>query len=283
MISAKVRSIVLDALDAAPSETAVLLSGGVDSQLVFAALRELGKDPVAVSFRMEGTESRDWKLALATAEAHKAPFLDVQLPRDPAHLEDYVGFAVEVLGLRNKAGIECFWPRMIAMLRLKQVGYASFATGDGGDGYHVLSKKGMIHYRHSVEKMDEFRRWYFGREDWSQVKTIRRYAEALSLECWMPLADPRLLDAFLGTTWAEVNKPRQKEHLRAAFDLPKLPPHQNLQLGDSGIAEHFANVAEQLGHSGPVKWYNTVARLTAGVPESTPEGESEDRCQTSLW
>jgi asparagine synthetase B (glutamine-hydrolysing) len=245
----RVREIVLRELETAPRRTAVLLSSGVDSQLVFRALCELDREPVALSFRVDGREPRDWRTARATAEELGRPFFDV--PLLPHLIPDYVRWAVR-FGLRSKTGVECFWPRKAALEAAHALRCPAVATGDGGDGYHGVSKRAILHCRDTVEKLDEFRRAYYAKPDWSQTSSIRRYADTLGLDVFMPLAAPDLLDLFLGLTWEEANLPRQKVILRRAFRLPDLPPHINLQLGDSGIAEAFAE-------AGGVRMYNAAA------------------------
>jgi hypothetical protein len=75
---------------------------------------------------------------------------------------------------------------------------------------------------------------------------------------------------FLGTTWAQVNKPRQKQPILSAypneFRRIRILPHVNLQLGDSGIAAHFEKLlsSDWNAHGGKsvVGIYN---RLNAGL------------------
>lgn len=266
-LAGKVRALVLASLSDAPKRTGVLLSGGVDSQLVLRALLELDREPVALSFRLEDRESRDWTLARETAGELGVPFIDVPLSRNLAQLRTYVEWAIKRHGLTGKAAIECFWPRRIAIGYAAAAELPALATGDGGDGYHVLSKKGMIHYRDTVEKMDAFRRWYFGRPNWSQVETIRRCAEEdWGLRTFMPLDQIGLLELFTGLSWDQVNKPRQKILLREAFGVPdRIPKHMNLQLGDSGIAELFQGLTPP-GAKSPVVLYNRLAKAAAGTP-----------------
>jgi hypothetical protein len=243
----------------APSGLTVLLSGGVDSQAVLRALLDAGKEPRALSFYAGGKPSRDWELARATARDLRVPFSTVQLEADPAYLRGYVRWAVE-FGLRGKAAIECFYPRRAAISAITSRGDSpGIATGDGGDGYFALSKKALIHYAPGgAEKMDEYRAWYFGRPDWSQTTSIRRYAGELGFYVSMPLADPRLLEACRGWDWEGLNKPRQKEPIRQAFEIPdRIPRHANLQLSDSGIAEAFKALTPE-GRRSPVAYYNRV-------------------------
>lgn len=258
-LAGKIHDLVIDALRPAERGTGVLLSGGVDSQLVLRGLLELKREPVALSFRREDRESRDWRLARETAEELGVPFIDVPLPVDAATLEMYVRWAVPY-GLHKKTAIECFWPRARAIQKAIENGCPAIATGDGGDGYHCLSKGGILHYAQTVEKMDQFRRWYYGRPDWSQVETIRRYARERGLATYMPLDQIALLELFTGLSWDQVNKPRQKILLREAFGIPdRIPKHTNLQLGDSGIAESFEQLTPE-GAKSPVVLYNRLVR-----------------------
>lgn len=273
----------MDGARQAPRRLTVLLSGGVDSQAVLAALQESGKEPVALSFYAGEHWSRDVTLATEAARRLGVKCTPWRLDVSEKTLREYVHWAVWY-GLRGKASIECFYPRKVAM---DVLGAASpgIATGDGGDGYFGLSKKAMIHVRPGgAAAMDEFRRWYFGRVDWSQTASIRRYAEERDLYVSMPLADPRLLDACRGYDWEALNRPRQKQPIRDAFPdlLTGLPPHTNLQLGDSGIAEAF-RVLTPDGSKSPVAYYNRVAAsFDARVPDEDEAGP-EDGPQGSLW
>jgi asparagine synthetase B (glutamine-hydrolysing) len=233
-----VRSALSSGLQDAPTGTGVLLSGGVDSQAVIRALVMEGKDPEALSFTLPGG-SRDYAIARQTARKLGVPFRPVLLDPDPYALRRYVDWAVRY-GLRSKTAIECFWPRRAAIDTAARLKLPALATGDGGDGYFAISKKAVLHYK---DRMDEFRDWYFGRPDWSQTATIRRYAGQYGLEVYMPLDSDDLRERFRGWGWDALNLPRQKQPIRDVFpELQTLPPHVNLQLGDSGIAELFAEV-----------------------------------------
>jgi asparagine synthetase B (glutamine-hydrolysing) len=258
------RLAVLTGLKDVPKGTGVLLSNGVDSQAVLRGLLELEKEPVAISFTRLDRQSADWKGAALTARDLGVPFHSVRLDPDPVALRAYVHRAVVRYGLRGKADIECFWPREAALKLAVDRDIPALATGDGGDGYFALSKKAMLHHRETVELMDAYRDWYFGRENWSQTRTLRKVASATGRLVYMPLADGALLQACRGWSWEGLNKPRQKQPIRDAFDLPPLPPHQNLQLGDSGIAEAFEALTPE-GRKSPVSYYNEVARR-AGAP-----------------
>lgn len=260
-LAAYFRSACLDYAAAySPGRSAaVLLSGGVDSQAVLRGVLEAGYVPQVLSFRTEERESADFRSAALTARDMGLRFWPVLLPTDAAHLVTYVHRAVERLSLRKKADIECFFPRWHALRIAAGLGVEVLFTGDGGDGYFGVSKKAILHYSGTPEKMDEWRAYYFGRDNWSQTRTLREEAETYGMRVVMPLAEPRLRDACSGWGWEALNKPRQKQPIRDAFDLPPYPPHVNLQLGDSGIAEAFLKLVPE-GKKSPVAYYNQVAR-----------------------
>ena len=83
----------------------------------------------------------------------------------------------------------------------------------------------------------------------------------------MPYLSDAMRSEFLGTTWEEVNKPRQKQPILDAFPRQfarmKVLPHTNLQLGDSRIAEHLAGLVgtdwNTRGAKSVVAIYNDLA------------------------
>jgi len=70
---------------------------------------------------------------------------------------------------------------------------------------------------------------------------------------------PFLLEVCRGWDWDSLNKPQQKMPIRDAWDLHHLPPHVNLQKGDSGISEAF-EVLTPPGNKSPVAFYNKLVR-----------------------
>jgi hypothetical protein len=69
---------------------------------------------------------------------------------------------------------------------------------------------------------------------------LRNLARSYGMTYIGPYWERTFFDLFADSCWEDVNRPRQKEPIRAAF--PELDPlrlgnHRNYQLGDSGIAE----------------------------------------------
>lgn len=265
-VAAATRRVLLSEAAGIPDEpVAVLLSGGVDSTSVLLSLLLAGRTPVAYSFVLEGTVSTDFLLARQVARSLGVEFRSVILPRSVDRLVEDVRLLVRG-GLRSKADIECAWPRWHALRAVRE---GHLATGDGADGYFGVSRRAVVRWSKDPAPMDPFRDEYLDKPNRAQVGTLRSWAAARSVEVWTPWWARAMRDAYRGTSWRDVNRPREKEPVRRAFSaefskLPKLPKHTNLQLGDSGISAHFegllATDLNRRGYRSVVGVYNAVAR-----------------------
>ncbi len=249
-----------------PAEpVAVFLSGGVDSASVLLSLLAAGREVVAYSFVLEGRVSTDFLLARRVARSLGVEFRSVILPGSLDGLEADLRFLV-ASGLRKKADVECGWPRWKALCAVQE---RHLATGDGADGYFGVSRKAAVRWAKDPAPMDQFRDEYLDAPNRAQVGTLRGWAADRGVTLWTPWWAREMRDAYRGTSWRDVNRPRQKEPVRRAFatefsGLPRLPPHTNLQLGDSGIAAHFERLLgtnlNRRGYRSVVGVYNAVAR-----------------------
>ena len=272
MTDATLREIILDATCVKES-VAVLLSNGVDSNSLVAALLRNGIRPTVISFRLTKNVSTDWSAARVTARGLGLDFVDIELPTDLDAMYADVRHAIKSLGLRKKADIECAIPVRYALDAAKQRGIATVIAGSAADGHFGLSRKAVIR-AHTGDGLDDsawldaFREAYFARTDPAQTRTMTRYADAIGLRMLAPYVDQRLVDLFRGLSWRTLNTPRQKMPIRRAF--PEIAKwgvgrsHTNLQLGDSGIALNYSRLVQSQYNTRSAKSvvaiYNDVAR-----------------------
>lgn len=232
--------------DARTKRPFVFLSGGADSNtLLFAAL-ESGSSPIAVSFHMDGIISRDFRQAQATAAIFGVPFIEVVLPADIDTLKKDCTTLAKKYGCRGKSDFECVWPMYRAFsvvakyAKKHKIKNPTIYTGHAADIYYVLSKKGNMHYK---DRPDDYRNERFVDPKLSQRHVLPLISADLGISNVIPWVDKRILKAFKGASLTDVNKPRQKEPSRLAFqsyfDRTRVYQHTNFQLGDSGIAKHF--------------------------------------------
>src|SRR5690606_34640845 len=80
----------------------------------------------------------------------------------------------------------------------------------------------------------------------SQTSKLKIYCKTKGKEWLSPWLTPEMMAQFKGTSWDDVNKPKQKNpiHLQYPEFLSqcKTYQHTNLQLGDSGISDLFAQL-----------------------------------------
>lgn len=236
------RQVLMDELDfvkASGKSVGVLLSAGVDSHSVLFACLELGIPTTAYSFTLDTHESRDFVYARDTAKALGVKFVPVILNTSVEHLKKYMIYAVKQ-GCRSKTDFECFWPMLIGMQRIHKDGHSFCLSATAADSHFALSKKANMHYK---DKVDYYRTLVFKKRNTGQKLLLRAAAARLGMTYLTPYDTTRMCSELYGYTWDELNKPKQKQPIRSAFkdyfDKIKVTNHTNLQLGDSGIAEHF--------------------------------------------
>jgi asparagine synthetase B (glutamine-hydrolysing) len=240
-----VSEVLLDELahvKASGKKAAVLLSSGVDSHSVLFACLRLGIPTEAYSFSLQGRESRDYKYAQATAKEFGVPFVRVTLPTSVESLKKFLLYAV-AHGARGKTDFECMWPMTLAFRKAASNGCGYVISGTSADSHFALSKKACMHYK---DKVDDYRRIVFSKRNTGQKILLRSEAARLGMEYMAPYDTTRMCSALHGYTWDQLNRPKQKQPIREAFALEferiKTTQHTNLQLGDSGIAEHFESL-----------------------------------------
>ena len=256
-----VRNVLMNFANATPDlHVALLLSGGIDSAILLFALLESGKQVTCYSFMLDGKMSTDFTLARRNSREFGAEFIPVFLPRNISVLQAEL-VALARLGAKKKTDFECGWPMLHAYANVKE---RVVFSGMGADGHFCLSKKGMLHYK---DRIDTFRQMTFSNPGYAQQPLHRALATRHGKEAVLPYVSKEMQSVFAGLSWEQVNKPRQKQTILDAFPEQyrriKVLPHTNLQLGDSGIADHFRKLLSSNWNTGgwksPVGIYNAVA------------------------
>ncbi len=237
-----VRGALLDELEFikhSKKSVGVLLSGGVDSNSVLFACLELKIPVEAYSFTFEDAKSRDFILAKNAAKSLNVKFRPIWLPRESSKLEAYMKYAVAA-GCKSKTDFECFWPMLYGIRAIAKDGHAYVLSATAADSHFALSKKANMHFKH---RPDIYRTIVFRKRNTGQKLLLRAEAVKHGVQYLTPYDTTRMCSELHGQTWDELNKPRQKEPIRAAFpeyfSKVRVVNHSNLQLGDSGIAKHF--------------------------------------------
>tara|TARA_B100000287_G_scaffold335658_1_gene321218 strand:- start:12 stop:506 length:495 start_codon:yes stop_codon:yes gene_type:complete len=120
-------------------------------------------------------------------------------------------------------------------------------SGWAADGYYGISKKAMIHFKHTQELFDKFRDNYFKPDMCAGYNWHKKVADLHNKKFITPYLTDSVKNFFYSKSWDELNKPTQKHHVRDAFDEFKLignvKKHLNLQI-DCGIIELFETLID---------------------------------------
>jgi asparagine synthetase B (glutamine-hydrolysing) len=240
----------------------VALSGGVDSCACLAALLETGNVPIVVSYTPDTHESTDFQMARQTAENLGLEFYPAVVDMSSESLER-AAREVLALGWKTKVQVESLVPMVFIAEEAAAAGATVLLTGDQSDGYFALSrgaqtfeaaKYGGLRVAQDTtsERIDRIRASYYDK-DKSCSGAVRDVCETKGLKAGFPFRDKLIYEAFLGTLWPEVNKPRVKEPIKQAFEewfsADKIQIRKvqvNLHKGDSHFGDtFFATLAAQ--------------------------------------
>ena len=218
------------------SECAVLLSGGVDSISVAFAAQRLGKTIHAYSFCLDKNESYDYKKAKEIAEIFGWKFTGVKVPTNNL-VQDF--HRLVKLDCKKKTHFECVYPFLYVYPEIRET---EVLSGWAADGYYGISKKAMIHFKHTQELFDKFRDNYFKPNMCAGYLWHKKVADIHHKKFITPYLTNSVKEFFYSKSWEELNTPNQKHHVRNAFDefklIKNIKKHLNLQI-DCGIVDLF--------------------------------------------
>ena len=248
MMSLMIKQIIIDEIDSTLPETecAVLLSGGVDSLSVAFAAAELGKKITGYSFTKPTFQTYDYRRAEGVCKVMNWDFVGVQFPTDNL-VEDF--HRLLRLGCETKTHFECCFPFLYLYPKIKE---KYVLSGWAADGYYGLSKKAQINYKHPKEKFDKFRRDYFQPHKRAGYNWHKKIADKHNKIFLTPYLCQGVSDFFFSYDWEQLNKPKQKHHIRSAFsqyfsavesEIGTIRQHLNLQL-DASVPLFFSRLLD---------------------------------------
>jgi hypothetical protein len=244
-------------------EPILLLSGGMDSSTLLAAMLRAGAWPLCVSYHLAPTQSADFRSASALAAAHNVNLIPVILPRDPAIHRSLAIRAAEHLSKPfKKTHLQCGIP-LVAMLDAleargvmkKEAARRAIVLGTGGiveDNRKcavLLAEKG----ERAARKLR--RANLLGKGD-SATEAMKRIARARGFRYAEPYSAEPLASFALSLDVAEINEPRQKGIALRAFPeffagKPVWRPNTSLQV-NSGLRDYHDAIAREAGFSSAI-------------------------------
>ena len=210
------------------NDVAVLLSGGVDSNTCLFTSHRLGLNVHGYSFHVKGNPTYDSLKAQEVCEKFGFKFTSIEVPTENL-VEDFKLMAYNY-DCKKKVHFECTWPFLYMFPKIKE---KVVISGVAADGHYGLSKKAMIHFKHTKEKFDQFRTDYFSSPNPAGVRQLEMLGKQYNKILIAPYLNQEVFDYFIQFDWDGINKPYEKHLIRqhfSEFDDLKLKKHLNLQL-----------------------------------------------------
>lgn len=198
----------------------ILLSGGMDSLTLYAALVELGERPVCVSYRMSRTVSEDVAVVDQVVRDHGSISYVVELPTDRQSIERDVRSVVRFLGTGRKTAVECAVPIVYMARLIRAAGFDSALIGDPGIVEDNRFFTVGVNTDGETEDWHAWRRARMLDRDDQVVNGSRAMvlaAESEGLRLARPFGELPIVEVGLSISVAEINSPRQKGIALRAF------------------------------------------------------------------
>ena len=233
MLKPNIRKVMEEVITEIKEEkVAIAFSGGIDSLSILYTCLDLKKEITLYSFTLDNHVSTDFSSARRFADFYKIEFVPIFLPTQINTLKDTLKI-MKSLGAKKKTDFVCSYPMYYIYRNMKE---KVLINGLGADGHFCISKKGMIHFK---DKIEEFRNYLFSNPNYAQKEINIKMAKLFNKQTIIPYLDKRMINEFSGTTWDQLNKPKQKQatlsNYKDYFTKVRVRKHTNLQLGDSKI------------------------------------------------
>jgi asparagine synthetase B (glutamine-hydrolysing) len=196
----------------AEAKLPLLLSGGVDSGSIHAALLELGHHPVCLGYalhdRRPGAElAQDYVVGRRAAISGSCRWRAVFIERDRAVLERDVRAVIELLGVSRKTSVQCAHPLLYLLRAVREEGFDRVIAGTGGivlDGRAVM----VLRAEEGEEAARELRREKLADRGNPDTATgqMHRLAEKMGVKLEEPYSEEPLASVGLSIDLAEMNR-----------------------------------------------------------------------------
>lgn len=258
----------------------ILLSAGMDSLSIYAALVELGDRPDAYTYRLGDLESADVDMAQRVTRDHGSRLFVTVMPLTIESIEMDVRHVVRFLGTGRKTAVECATPIMHMCRTLRVHGHDRALLGDPG----IVEDNRQFSVGVNMDgETDAWHAWRVARmreRDDSIVNGSRAMVlagESEGVAFARPLGEEPVVGVGLDIPVAEINSPRQKGIALRAFpqffhypdDTRYWRPNKSLQSA-SGLRDAY-HVAFGVG---PKQVAAVYARLLREETVQAPLWES---------
>ncbi len=192
-----------------------MLSGGVDSATVLAALLAIDRPPRCFTFTLGRYESEDLASARAMCRELDLDHQVVRIPQDALVLERDVRRLVRIVGPR-KTWVQCGHPYLYVVPQLAEYGYHGVYVGLFGDDLWGTGRRVMSGWRRLGDT--------WAREERNKKLALllvddggELVAQSLGAEMLDPFTDEGVMQFLIARSFTEMHVPRLKSLAIGAF------------------------------------------------------------------
>lgn len=264
--AARFRQILTAALPPVGQAT-LLLSSGVDSLCLLAAMLERGIQVRAVTFRMARWRNCfDARVAAAVCAKYAVPCTVVDLPADDGSLIRGIRDIVFGFSSTGKVEVECIWAVLKAF---DEAEAGPVLVGYGADELHGTTRGGLLSgWKDPVAMTRHIERDCAPPHFQDEVVAV--YGGFSGKQLVTPYRDPQLIECVRGLSYCEMHKPLEKAIARLAWrDFLKgsgVRRHCNFYAQSTGIGQAFDGVASRRGWSQKRAMYQHLLERKSSLP-----------------
>lgn len=206
------RSKFIPFIEKQPENTPLLLSGGVDSATILAALLELERDPDIFTFQLGEFESEDIQVSRSMCETFGLRHHIVKIPQTEEQLKKDIKFLIGFLDTNLVTHIQCSQPFLYLLPALQQRGYENVLHGMAADHIYGMGRHAqqLLHQK-GADAFQELRIYGIGDMEQPSTKSIPLLAAQYHIKLIDPYRDNvDFMSWAVLMTWDEMHKPFEK-------------------------------------------------------------------------
>ena len=206
--------------------------------MILWCLLDLGAKPTCYVFYLENLESADLLCSRRVCEHYDLPLQEVVIRRDIEQLEQDVRYIITRFRTARKTAVQCLYPILHIFPAIAE---HQVFSGLNADDWFGSTKSDTINCAADRAEFDRRRRNRWDDPTASGWCWWRELIESHGKKLVCPYRDPAVFEWFMKHSWAELNRPRQKQAAVDAFceefkELAIYRRNDNLQCG-SGVRE----------------------------------------------
>lgn len=195
----------------------VLLSGGIDSATIVAALLAIGARPVCYTFGLSGFDSDDVRAAAHLCRVFDLQHHVVRIPQELSTLTRDVVEVIRIIRRATKTHVQCAQPMIHVGQALAAAGYDRAWVGLAAGDLMPCGRKASEWYRaHGDRGWRRYRDEHYHSADLSDY-SMQKVAQAHGLTLVDAYRTDELASLLLSLTYDEIMKPKPKYLLARAF------------------------------------------------------------------